>query len=495
MQEFTESFKKICQEAKLVGANFVVVKEDKMVNHCIYGMQSLEKNKATNEKTIYRIASISKTVGAIALMQLVEAKKIDLERDISDYFGFLIRNPKYPDDPITVKMLTLQTSSIMDGYDDENPAYDDIRKGYNGVNGTRLDVRVKDLLVENDGPYYTPLTFSDYKPGTRFIYSNFGCGLMACLIEIASGEYYTDYMENHIFKPLQLDASFVASHIHHQELIADLYYPQKDSEEGYKVAVTAERFVNGGYPKFPLGENFRGPAGGLFISMPDLSVIMRMFLQGGIVNQVRLLQKETVDYMIQQHWFGKGDSESYWAKGIQMKVLHSFPEKPFRGHTGGAYGVRSYMYFDVKNQLGVCFITNGGYREKETHRGIIDLFYDTLELVINHYWPKQEPKTEFTFAIGEKLAHIDQRIVKLPIAPFVQEEEIYLPAISLADGLNIVAHRNEEKDLISFTKKGLKIEYSGLLEKQGVIIIPLKKTLQALNIPFEIKGKEVKIIS
>ncbi|HOR17522.1 MAG TPA: hypothetical protein PL147_01385, partial [Bacilli bacterium] len=134
-------------------------------------------------------------------------------------------------------------------------------------------------------------------------------------------------------------------------------------------------------------------------------------------------------------------------------------------------------------------------REKETHRGIIDLFYDTLELVINHYWPKQEPKTEFTFAIGEKLAQIDQRIVKLPIAPFVQEEEIYLPAISLADGLNIVAHRNEEKDLINFTKKGLKIEYSGLLEKQGVIIIPLKKTLQALNIPFEIKGKEVKVIS
>ncbi len=495
MLELPENFKQICQEAKLVGANFVIVKEDRVVNHCTYGMQSIEKEKETNEKTIYRIASISKTVGAIALMQLVEAKKIDLERDISDYFGFLIRNPKYPNDPITVKMLTLQTSSIVDGYDDENPAYDNIKKGYNGVNGTRLEVTVKDLLVENDGPYYTPLTFSDYKPGTRFIYSNFGCGLMACLIEIASGEYYTDYMENHIFKPLQLDASFVACHIEHQELIADLYYPPKEGEEGYKVAITAERFVNGGYPKFPLGENFRGPAGGLFISMPDLSTIMRMFLQGGIVNQVRLLQKETVDYMIQQHWFGKGDGDGYWAKGIQMKVLHSFPEKPFRGHTGGAYGVRSYMYFDVKNQLGACFITNGGYREKETHRGINDVFYHTLELFINHYWPKEERKTEFTFTINDNTAQIDERIVKLPVAPFMKEEEIYLPAITLADGLNIVADRKEEKEFISFSKKGFKIEYNGLLEERGVMIIPLKKTLQALNIQFEIKGKTVKVIS
>ncbi|MDD3106585.1 MAG: serine hydrolase, partial [Bacilli bacterium] len=197
MQEMKKQFVSICQGAKLVGANFVIVREDEIVNQFTYGWQSLAQKKETSERTIYRIASISKTVGAIALMQLVEAGKMDLEKDISDYFGFLIRNPKYPNDPITVKMLTLQTSSIIDGYDDENPLYDNIKKGYNGINGTNLEVSVKDLLVANEGPYYTPLTFSDYKPGTRFIYSNFGCGLMACLIEIASKEYYNDYMENH----------------------------------------------------------------------------------------------------------------------------------------------------------------------------------------------------------------------------------------------------------------------------------------------------------
>ena len=495
MQELKEKFITICQEAKLVGANFVIVKDDAIVNQYTYGMQSLAKNKEVEDKTIYRIASISKTVGAIALMQLVEAGKIDLEKDISEYFGFLIRNPKFPEDPITVKMLTLQTSSIVDGYDDENPAYDHIKKGYNGVNGTTLDVKVKELLVANDGPYYTPLTFSSYKPGTRFIYSNFGCGLMACLIEIISKEYYTDYMENHIFKPLQLDASFIAHHIKNQELIADLYYPQKNEDGGYDIARTAERFISGNYPKFSLGENYRGPAGGLFISMIDLSTIMRMFLGGGKVNNVRLLRKKTVDYMIQQHWFGKGDSESYRAKGIQMKVLHTFPEKPFRGHTGGAYGVRSYMFFDVKNQLGACFITNGGYYDKQTHPGIIDIFYNTLSLVIDSYWPQQPQQTEFTFTIHRKSAFIDQREVILPLAPFIKDDEVYIPAITLADGLNIVADRDDEKELISFAKNGCKIEYNELLQEQGVIIVPMKKTLLALNIHFEIKEKQVKIIS
>lgn len=495
MQEFTNDFTKICQEAKLVGANFVVVKDDKIVNKCTYGFQSLEEAKSTKEETIYRIASISKTVGAIALMQLVEAGKIDIDKDISDYFGFLIRNPQFPDEPITVKMLTLQTSSIIDGYDDENSAYDHIKKGYNGINGTSLDVKVKDLLVPNEGPYYTPLTFSTFKPGTRFIYSNFGCGLMACLIEIVSQEYYTDYMEKHVFQPLNLDASFIANNIKRKDLIADVYYPNKTRENGYEVARSAQRFISGGYPKFALGENYRGPAGGLFISMTDLSTIMRMFLNGGIVNNIRLLQKKTVDYMVQQHWFGSGDGESYRAKGIQMKVLHSFPGKPFRGHTGGAYGVRSYMFFDVKNQVGACFITNGGYYERQTHPGIIDIFYNTLDLVIANYWPQAEAKTEFTFSLGEAKGKIDNREVVIPIIPFTKGEEIFIPAITLADGLNIVSIRDEVKEVVIFAKNGHIIEYNQLPQCQGILLAPVKETLAGLKIAWEIKDKKIKIVS
>ena len=55
------------------------------------------------------------------------------------------------------------------------------------------------------------------------------------------------------------------------------------------------------------------------------------------------------------------------------------------------------MFFDIKNQVGACFITNGGYYEHQTHPGIIDIFYNTLDLIIANYWPQDEAKTEFTF--------------------------------------------------------------------------------------------------
>ncbi|MDD3171309.1 MAG: serine hydrolase [Bacilli bacterium] len=494
MENYNKRFKEICTEARLVGASVVVVKDDKIINQDGYGYQSIEDNKMADENTIYRIASISKTVGAIALMQLVEKRKINLDSDISEYFGFLIRNPKFPDDKITVKMLTLQTSSITDGYDDENPAYDDIRRGYNGVNGTDLDVELKELLVPNDGKFYTPLTFSDNRPGTRFIYSNFGCGLMACLIEIASGEYYTDYMERHIFKPLSLDASFKASNIVHKELIADLYYPKNDKDFGYTVARTAKRFVDGGYPLFPLGQNFRGPAGGLFISMKDLSTIMRMFLNRGVVNGVRLLNEDTVDLMVQQHWFGNGENGGYRAKGIQMKVLNSFPNKPLRGHTGGAYGVRSYMFFNVKNQIGACFITNGGYYEKKTHPNIIDIFYDTLESMIENYWPRVEKESKFCLEVGKKVAFVDERKIVFDIVPYFDKEEIYLPAISLADGLNIVAEYNEYDNTLVYEKNGKTIKYTDLSNKNDIMMVPLFKTLRALQLSFNTNENSITIV-
>ena len=131
MNDFNKTFIDICNEAKVFGANIVVCNSNDILEKCSYGYSNIETKSESNENTIYRIASISKTVLAIGLMQLVEKNLVNLDDDISKYLGFKVRNPKYPDVPITVKMITLQTSSIQDGYDDENPAYDDIIKGYN----------------------------------------------------------------------------------------------------------------------------------------------------------------------------------------------------------------------------------------------------------------------------------------------------------------------------------------------------------------------------
>lgn len=489
--DYKEQFQKICEKANLVGANSVIVKNDEIKERCFYGYSDLETKTKTNEKTIYRIASISKTILSIALMQLYEQNRFSLDQDISDIFGFKIRNPKYPDVIITPKMILTQTSSITDGYDDENPDYDGIIKGYNGINGSNIEVSLKELLTNPNNQYYTPLTFSDYAPGERFIYSNFGCGIMACMIEKLSGEYYFDYMEKHIFNPLNIDASFIASRIKRKENIASTYLFVEESKENI-ISRSRGSFINGSYKIWPLGDNFRGPAGGLFIDMDDLSTLMRMFINGGTINNVRLLKKETIDLMYQIHWIGKGDG--YFGKGLQMRILETFEEenKVFRGHTGGAYGVRSYMFFSLKYNYGMIFITNGGGYKTDNDHKILDVFYKTMRASLDLYLNEEKPSV-LTIDLEKQIARVDNRTIILDIKPFVYNNDIYLSSLNIIDGLGLVGDRIETEGTTTIKKNGKSVSYLNPIKFDEFEVIPLFNTLDSLGIKYIKKGNIITI--
>ena len=96
--------------------------------------------------TMMRIASISKTFTATSILLLKDQGKIDLDKDISEYLGFTVRNPSYKSTPITVRMLASHTSSLNDG-----PHYDlFLSDSYLNQDPRPL---MKDILSE-DGKYY-----------------------------------------------------------------------------------------------------------------------------------------------------------------------------------------------------------------------------------------------------------------------------------------------------------------------------------------------------
>lgn len=480
-------YESLAKEYKLIGSNFVVANDKGILESFCYGKASLEDNIYTNEDTIYRIASISKTVGSIGLMMLVEKGLIDLDEDISKYLGYLVRNPHYPNDVITVRMITLQTSSIQDGYDDENPAYDDITKGYNGVNGRSIDVSLKDLLTNPNCPYYTPLTFGNYQPGSRWCYSNFGCGIMACIIEKVSGETYVEYMENHLFKPLGIDASFKASRIKNKDLIATMYSYRQNGLKNW----SKEWFTNGGYTFYPLGDNFRGPAGGLFISMKNLAKIMRIFLNYGTVDGVKVLNRETIEQMYQMQWCGLPD-DSYRAKGIQMKIQKDNELLPLRGHTGSAYGVRSFMFFNLEANIGGCFITNGidssnedvnaktvfkelqkGYVKKYADLNISKkaIFNKDSILIYSNSFKQRK-------IIAKDMYLLDNKFIKL---------------VHLMDVLDIVPIFSEDKLTVSFTYNNQDYFIDNVIYYHNNLYIPFTKTLDLLDIKYLVEKDSVKI--
>src|SRR5690606_1620007 len=105
-QSLKTEVKKIADQYKEDGIDDVHVKNVEIIEKNAIGHSSVENNTPLDaDKNIFRIASISKSFTATALMQLVEKKKISLDDDFGDLVGFPVRNPKFPDTKITLRMV------------------------------------------------------------------------------------------------------------------------------------------------------------------------------------------------------------------------------------------------------------------------------------------------------------------------------------------------------------------------------------------------------
>ena len=117
----------IMKRLDVVGLSVAVVKKGEIIYTHSFGVKDNTTNAPLTDENIFRIASISKSFSATSIMQLIEAGKLSLDDDFSDLVGFKIRNSKFPETVITLRMILSHTSSINDsqGYftlDAINPA-------------------------------------------------------------------------------------------------------------------------------------------------------------------------------------------------------------------------------------------------------------------------------------------------------------------------------------------------------------------------------------
>src|SRR5699024_9896559 len=136
------------------------VKDGKIVYEDNFGYSDLENKTPLKEGDLFRIASISKSFTSSSLMQLVEEGKLSLDDEVSDLIGFEIRNPKYPDTPITLKMILNHSSSLNDS------------QGYFTLN-----------TINPDSTDTTQKSYNDYEPGTQYEYCNLNYNLAGTILE------------------------------------------------------------------------------------------------------------------------------------------------------------------------------------------------------------------------------------------------------------------------------------------------------------------------
>ena len=322
----------------VVGLSISVIENNKISYSQGFGYADIDKSIKTDTNTIYRIASISKSITASAIMKLYEEGKFKLDDDINDYLnGFEVRNPNFPDEKITFRMLLTHTSSIIDG-DTYSTIYD-----------------IQD--------------FGDYKPGDQFEYSNYGYNLLATLIEQISNQDFEDFVQENIFKPLNMKASFNPNKFEDVDNIAVLYgidedgnyYERLNDKKRIEDNIVISSTVRDKDGKIPLGNAFKySPTGGLRTSPNELAKFMIMLSNKGLYNGTRVLKKDTVELMEQIHWYGDALNGLYKCKGLGLHITDDLIEgSRLIGHTGEAYGLLSNMFYDENRKFGYIMMLNG----------------------------------------------------------------------------------------------------------------------------------------
>ena len=340
----------------MTGLGLAVVKNDSIVYHKSFGYKILPHNESSGvpleNSDIFRIASISKTFIATAILQLVEKDKLSIDDDAQNYLNFPLRNPDYIDSPITIKMLLTHTSSINDSrswisLDRINP---------------NLDSLYKDC-------------YSSTVPGVVYKYCNLNYTILGAVIEGATNQRFYQYVDDNITKPLGITGNFMGANLDSCKFVkqyrfnVDLGFYKEDVDT-YRV-----------YPhlfddSYELGRSLAlaFPPGGMKISTGNLARFMMMHMNYGELNGVRIISEES-ERLMQDNYVGKSN---YGLSYRQYKDI--IEEKVFHGQTGGGNGLKGCMIFEPIDKIGFVILCSGsksnyidGYGD--IHKPLIQLLY------------------------------------------------------------------------------------------------------------------------
>ncbi|GKU79104.1 serine hydrolase [Paenibacillus sp. L3-i20] len=174
-----------------VGSNFVVVTDGKVVLNKGYGYADKDKKIPVDKDTVFQIGSVTKSFTALAAMQLADKGKIDLNQDIEQYLGGM-KVPNTSGKKLTMFDLLTYTSGV-----DLPDIVTDLSTDYVGK-----DIPMKEYLASHMPTVVRP-------PGEAYTYDNFGFLLAGYAVENVMGVPYSQYMENNIFKPLDMASTSV----------------------------------------------------------------------------------------------------------------------------------------------------------------------------------------------------------------------------------------------------------------------------------------------
>ena len=290
--------------------NVLVAKANEIIYQKAFGYAVKEKNEPLNDSTIFQLASVSKVITGIAVMQLYEKGQLKLNQLVCDIL------PDFPYKTISVQHLLSHRSGI------PNYAYfcDVLLKNDPTVlsNNDMLDIIVK----------HKPICY--LKTNTRFNYSNTNYALLALIVEKISGKTFSDYLKDELFIPLGMTHSFTAK---------NLPSDKKNKAQGY--THTFKPVAN---------DRFDGILGdkGIYTSTYDLYLL-----------STSLYQKSSLSAQTQAMCYTPFSPEKKlgnYGLGWRMKNWTSTNKEVF--HNGWWHGFRSAFHRRLNDSLTIIVLSN-----------------------------------------------------------------------------------------------------------------------------------------
>ncbi len=330
------------------------------------GYANTKTNAEYTENTIQNIGSVSKTFIGIALLKAQELGNLNLDDPIMDYLPFEVKNPSFPDTPITLRHLATHTSTILDTdyYDEKSYVLKDdvevsdtlkaISENFNSPDSKMALIDFLEKLLSEDGEWFEATGFLESRPGDSYEYSNIGSTLAAAVLEIATGKSFNEFATEHILRPLNMTSSGWS--LDDVDLSAhSTLYANPEMELPYYSLITY-------------------PDGGLITSISDLGKYLSELIKGHSGEGV-LLTRESYQEIFREQLSAEqlpdqsedDDYDDEYNSGIFM----GFTPRGFVGHTGGDPGIATYMFFNPATRTGRILMINTSVRNS----GGVDQFY------------------------------------------------------------------------------------------------------------------------
>ena len=341
-QKITNHFNTYVKNGSLPNVSILIKKDNKEIYRHANGYADLENKISINQKSVYRIYSMSKPVTGVAIMQLVENGKLRLNDKVSKYipafkdtkvinldFQDYVVKPKRE---ITIRDLLTHTSGLTYSWAGETPVHNiyrkyNIRPYYFGALDSEISKFPGNTCQFAAAAASAPLL---HDPGEKWSYG-INMDVLGCVVEVISGMTFADYLQKNIFKPLGLKSIGFSVNPKDKGSFTTLYTSGLYSRDGEVVAPsglnTAELMFSkdlrsiDSFNKSPYLEStskLYDGGSGLVSNIDDYSKFAEMLLNGGVLDGVRVLSEASVNLMSRNHLSNEilSDGASFGIDGV-----------------------------------------------------------------------------------------------------------------------------------------------------------------------------------